>query len=178
MNAAPDRERLRAQLIRHEAIRLKPYVDTVGKLTIGVGRNLDDVGLSEDEALYLLSNDLDQRIRALIAAYPWFVDLDPARQAVLVDMAFMGLAKLAGFTRMLAAFARKDYDDAAAEMLHSRWATQVGHRAIDLARQTISGVWQPTTETPAPLPFPQGPLIPPADRARLGVETPTKGHPK
>lgn len=141
MTSSPDRARLKAQLIVHEDLRTHAYVDTVGKLTIGVGRNLDDVGLSRDECLVLLDNDIDARIHGLITAYPWFSKLDPVRQAVLVNMAFMGLKKLAGFHRMLMAVEMEDFDAAATEMLASRWATQVKGRAITLAKQMISGRW-------------------------------------
>jgi lysozyme len=138
-----DRDRLRAQLQRHEAFRGKPYVDTVGKLTIGYGRNLDDVGISESEGDFLLENDIDVRVRALVVRYPsWFPALDPIRQAVLVNMAFMGLARLAGFVKMISAVSGGDYETAADEMLASKWAQQTGHRAGELAAQMRSGAWQ------------------------------------
>lgn len=137
-----DRERLRAQLVRHEGERLRAYVDTVGKLTIGCGRNLEDPGISHDEAQYLLSNDIDVRVRALFTRYPtWFPQLDAVRQSVLVNMAFMGIAKLAGFRKMLAALERGDYDTAAEEMLDSLWARQVGARARELSTQMRTGQW-------------------------------------
>jgi lysozyme len=138
-----DRAKLRAQLVRHEALKLKPYVDTVGRLTIGVGRNLDDQGINEDEAFYLLSGDIDRVIRGLLARYPgWFPTLDPVRQATLVNMGVnLGLGGLAGFTRMLDAIARGDYARAADEMTASKWATQVGMRAGELAVQMRTGAW-------------------------------------
>ncbi len=138
-----DRDHLRAQLIRHEGMRAKPYRDTVGKLTIGVGRNLDDVGIAENEAEYLLAGDIERATRGLVARYPtWFPDLDPVRQAVLVNMAFnLGLSKLAAFTHMLAAVASKQYGLAADEMITSRWALQVGDRAVELAAQMRTGQW-------------------------------------
>lgn len=137
-----DRERLRTQLQRHEGFRDRAYVDTVGKLTIGYGRNLDDVGISEPEGEFLLENDIDVRVRALTARYAWFPDLDPVRQAVLVNMAFMGLARLAGFTKMLDAVARRQYGLASDEMIASKWAQQTGHRAGELAAQMRLGAWQ------------------------------------
>lgn len=139
-----DRERLLAQLRRHEAVRLKPYRDLVGKLTIGVGRNLEDVGITEAEADYLLNGDVDRATRSLFARYPsWFTELDPIRQAVLVNMAFnLGLTRLAGFTHMLAALAGKQYGLAADEMITSKWALQVGDRAVELAAQMRTGEWQ------------------------------------
>ncbi len=138
-----DRQKLRAQLIRHEGERLKPYLDTVGKLTIGVGRNLDDVGITADESAYLLSGDIDRATRGLFARYPtWFPTLDPVRQSVLVNMAFnLGLARLAGFTRTLACVAGGQYGDAADAMRQSKWATQVKGRAVELSEQMRTGAW-------------------------------------
>lgn len=130
---------LYAQLARHEGVRLKPYRDTEGKLTIGIGRNLDDVGIFPDEAHYMLEHDVAARIGALNHALPWFPRLDPVRQRILIDMAMMGVEKLLGFHRMLAALRIGDYDEAANEMLDSKWARQVGARAQRLARWMRTG---------------------------------------
>lgn len=135
-----DRAILRAQLIRHEGLRLKPYRDTLGVLTIGVGRNLDDRGLTEGEALYLLDSDIDLCERQLVARFPWFAALDAERQRVLLDMVFnLGLTRLLDFKKMLSAVGRGDYAAAAAEMLASRWATQVGARAKRLGLMMSTG---------------------------------------
>jgi lysozyme len=138
-----DRAKLRAQLVKHEGLRLRPYVDTVGRLTIGVGRNLDAEGITDDEAHYLLSGDIDRVIKGLFARYPtWFPGLDPVRQAVLVNMGVnLGLAGLAGFTKMLDCVARGDYGGASEEMTRSRWASQVGSRAAELTVQMRTGAW-------------------------------------
>ncbi len=139
-----NRTRLREQLERHEGVRLKPYRDTVGKLTIGIGRNLDDVGIFQHEASYLLVGDIERATRGLTTRYgSWFSSLDPIRQAVLINMAFnMGLTTLAGFTHTLDCVARGQYADAADRMLQSKWAKQVGHRAVELAAQMRTGEWQ------------------------------------
>jgi lysozyme len=134
------RDALRAQLIRHEGLRLRPYIDTVGKTTIGVGRNLDDRGISESEALFLLDNDIDMSIDELRARFEWFDELSEVRQRVLVDMTVnLGMPKLLGFKRTLAAIKRGDYVAAAAGMMASRWATQVGRRAHRLAAMMREG---------------------------------------
>ncbi len=125
---------LERDLIRDEDLRLRPYVDSVGKITIGVGRNLTDVGLAAAEAMFLLRNDLGQVEAFLESTFPWFAQLSPIRQRALMNMTFnLGVRGLAGFQRMLGAIARGDYDTAAAEMLNSRWAAQVGPRARRLA---------------------------------------------
>ena len=132
------RDALREQLRDHEGWKRYPYTDTVGKLTIGCGRNLDDRGLSDEEVAYLLNNDINLCIGQLLE-FPWFPDLDPIRQRVMVDLCFMGIGKLRGFKRMLAAMAARDYVTAAAELLASKYASQVGKRADTLAQMLRTG---------------------------------------
>jgi lysozyme len=134
------REQLRAALRRDEGIRLKPYRDTVGKLTIGIGRNLDDVGISHREADYLLDNDIDAAEQDCRRAFPWFGELNSVRQGVLINMAFnLGIVRLKQFVRTLAAVQRGDYATAAKGMLASKWATQVKGRAARLAAEMERG---------------------------------------
>jgi lysozyme len=129
-----NRDRLKEMLIRHEGLKLKPYKCTAGKTTIGVGRNLDDVGITRDEALDLLDNDIDRVLAELDRELPWWRQLDDARQEVLADMCFnLGLAGLLKFKKFLQALEFCDYRTAAAEMLDSAWAVQVGGRATELA---------------------------------------------
>jgi lysozyme len=135
-------DHLRQQLHRDEGLRLMPYTDTVGKLTIGVGRNLTDRGISDDEAQYLLDNDIAICIGELRSAYPWFDRLDEARQGVLVNMCFnLGMPKLAKFGTTLGLVRTGKYPQAAVAMLQSKWAQQVGNRAVRLAEQMRDGVW-------------------------------------
>jgi lysozyme len=139
----PDRERVRTQLIQDEGIRLKPYQDTVGKTTIGVGRNLDDVGISAMEAYMLLDHDIDRAIIGLVGKFPWFRDQDPVRQAVLVNLCFnMGLKSLSGFVNTLAAFESHNYEAAATGLKKSKWYKQVGaSRSSRLIQMTRTGEW-------------------------------------
>jgi lysozyme len=121
---------------------LRPYTDTVGKLTIGYGRNLSDNGITRAEALLLLDHDIDDAMQDLMARYPWTATLDPVRFAVLVEMSFnLGIARLSGFKNTLRAVERGDYDKAADGMLASKWASQVKGRAVTMARQMRSGAW-------------------------------------
>lgn len=131
------------QLKRDEGLHLFPYKDSAGKLTIGYGRNLDDNGISEDEAYILLVNDIDRVRTQLARAVPWYRDMNhPAREAVLENMAFnLGTAGLMRFTRALEAVRAGVYNDAAKHMLHSLWAKQVGQRAERLAEQMRKGEW-------------------------------------
>jgi lysozyme len=135
-----DDARLLEQLERHEGLRLKPYRDTVGKLTIGVGRNLTDVGLSESEARFLLRTDVTRVKADLDTHLPWWRGLDDVRARVLADMAFnLGIAGLVGFRDTLAAVRAGRWADAAAGMRASKWAGQVKGRAERLASMMQTG---------------------------------------
>lgn len=136
---AEDREKLKLQVMRHEGIRLKPYQDTVGKWTIGVGRNLSDRGITNDEAEFLLENDLHECISDC-RNFPWFDALDGVRQRVICDMRFnLGASGLRRFRNTLAAISRADYNAAADGMVRSLWARQVKGRATALAAMMRTG---------------------------------------
>ena len=131
---------LTSQLLSDEGLRLKPYRDTVGKLTIGCGRNLDDVGITQDEAMLLLQNDIRKAYADLTTALPWVQTLDDVRQNVLINMTFnMGIGGLLRFKNTLGMIQRHEYNQAASAMLQSLWATQVGARAKRLADQMRTG---------------------------------------
>lgn len=124
------------QLRRHEGIRRKPYLDTVGKTTVGVGRNLDDKPLTDDEITYLFLHDVDDATddAKMAIGEPVFHALTEPRKAVLVNMAFnLGLTRLRKFKKMLVAIKTGQWSEAAEEMLASAWAQQVGPRAQELA---------------------------------------------
>jgi len=131
------------QLIRHEGMRLKPYKDTVGKTTIGVGRNLDDVGITEEEAMMLLKRDMQVARTELLSTYPAFNFLSDERLHAFTNMVFnMGINRFGGFKNMIAAVVVHDYSEAAKQMLDSRWAKQVGRRAIELSEQVRTDEYQ------------------------------------
>ena len=128
--------RLAQQLLIDEGLRLKPYRCTAGKLTIGVGRNLEDRGITEAEAMGLLDNDIKSFWGQLVVKLPWVMQAPDTVQEVLLNMCFnLGMAGLLGFKRTLALLEAKEYDAAAREMLNSVWAKQVGQRAVRLAAQ-------------------------------------------
>lgn len=134
-----DRQLLRSQLERHEGLRLRPYRDIVGKLTIGFGRNLDDIGITRDEAMAMLDNDIDQA-ELNLRTVDEYNTLDPIRQTVLANMCFnLGFRGLMGFRNLWRAIGRQDWHSAAREMLDSKWAVQVGRRAQELAAIMRSG---------------------------------------
>jgi len=146
---------IREQLLRDEGERLKPYLDCCGrywrecsckvrgKLTIGIGRNLDDQGIAHLEALSLNDNDIRDFTKELVEALPWVATLDDARFGAFLNLCFnMGVTGLLGFKNMLLAARLGRWDKAAAELLDSDYATQVGDRAKRLAKQLETGVWQ------------------------------------
>lgn len=126
-----------------EGERLKPYMDSVGKMSIGVGRNLTDRGIRRDEMELMFANDVKEAKEELLKSHYWAGFLDEPRQEVLINMSFnMGLPTLSKFTRTLQAIKNGRYSDAADEMLDSKWARQVGKRAERLSKQMRTGVRQ------------------------------------
>jgi lysozyme len=135
-----DIDKFKAELTRDEGQRLFPYTDTVGKITIGVGRNLTDNGITPAECDMLLSNDIVHVISMLNQSTPWWRTLTENRQRVLANMCFnLGWPRLMLFKRMLAAMQAGDVETAAKEMLDSTWAKQVGARATRLADMWRAG---------------------------------------
>lgn len=139
-------DNIRDQLIRDEGRVLSAYQDHLGFWTIGVGRLIDKRrggGISQDEADYLLDNDIRKCRSQILARWPWVESLDAVRQAVLVNMCFqLGINGLAGFTNTLKLMRKGDYAGASAGMLASQWARQTPARAQRLAAQMKEGVWK------------------------------------
>jgi lysozyme len=126
---------------RHEGFRRKPYLCSAGKRTVGYGRNLDDTGISEVEAEWLLRRDID-KATAQLAAEPYWAGLDDVRRAVLQDMVVnLGWVGLSKFLRFRSALAARQYDRASTEMLDSAWHRQVTTRAKRLASMMQTGLW-------------------------------------
>ena len=157
-----DYSKLLDKLIEHEGMVLTVYQDSLGIDTIGIGRNLEDRGISKEEldhmdipnmdviyehginendARYLAKNDVQIVEKELLAAHPCVAELDAVRQLVLVDMAFnMGVPRLRKFKKMWEAVHEKNFPTAAKEMLDSRWANQVKSRSVKLANMMHTGV--------------------------------------
>lgn len=137
---------LATQLEREEGRRRSAYTDSLGFLTVGVGRLIDarkGGGLSDAEIDFLLANDIRAKTREVAAALPWFDRLNDARQAALVGMAFqLGTAGLLGFKQSLAAIRDEHYALAETLLLQSAWAKQTPERAHRMARQVATGEWQ------------------------------------
>ena len=156
-----DRTKLIEKLIQHEGLKLQVYKDTLGIDTIDIGRNLEDRGITKEEldaldiptighvyeygiteadAVYLATNDVQIVEKELLSAHPCVAELDAVRQLVLVDMAFnMGVPRLRKFKKMWAAIHENNFMVAAKEMLDSRWAVQVKSRSHKLANMMHHG---------------------------------------
>ena len=155
------RENFIEKLIASEGLKLQVYQDTLGIDTIGIGRNLEDRGITKEElddldipsidhvyeygiteadAVYLATNDVQIVEDELVRAHPCVDRLDSVRQLILMDMAFnMGVPRLCKFVKMWNAIHEEDYPTAAKEMLDSRWANQVKSRSTKLANAMHNG---------------------------------------
>jgi lysozyme len=121
---------------------LFPYRDTVKKLTIGYGRNLDDNGITRDEAELMLDNDMGDAVTDA-SSLPYWGSLSPVRQIIMSDMVYnLGLTKLLNFKKMHAALEIRDYNLAAHEMKDSKWYRQTERRAKVLVEAMQTGLWK------------------------------------
>ena len=149
-----DKEVLKHILIADEGMKLFPYMDCCGKpwrqcpcgfkgkLTLGVGRNLEDVGITEDEAILLLENNINSSIIQVERNFgSWFSKLNSARKMVIISMAFnMGIDGLKTFQKMIKSISSGDFTSASNQMLMSKWSSQVGNRAIILSQIMKTGI--------------------------------------
>tara|TARA_R100000664_G_scaffold34230_1_gene55393 strand:+ start:6370 stop:6867 length:498 start_codon:yes stop_codon:yes gene_type:complete len=155
-----NKEKLIDQLIKHEGMVLQVYKDSLGIDTIGIGRNLEDrgitdgelmhmnmirediheVGITEENARFLLQNDIDIVEKELWNAHKCIDTLGDVRTRVLLDMAFnMGVPRLCKFVKMWDAIHKSNFDEASVQMLDSRWAKQVKSRSITLSEAMRKG---------------------------------------
>ena len=137
---------LAEQLKRDEGLVLHAYNDSLGYCTIGYGRLIDNRkggGITQQEATYLLENDIRKVSAQINQEIPWAVKLDYPRFSVLCNMAFqMGIAGLLKFENTLKMIQSGDYEGAGKGMLNSLWATQTPERAARLAKQMLTGQFQ------------------------------------
>ena len=132
-------ESLANQLIRHEGLRLEVYECTNGYKTIGVGRNIQTNGITEEEAILMLKTDID-RSRKELETFYWWEELDEVRKDCLINMVFnLGFPTFKKFKGLISDLEDKNYKMASLNMLDSRWAKQVKGRAKELAEQMRTG---------------------------------------
>ena len=138
---SPDaRQKIKSLLVHHEGIKLFPYTDTTGNLSIGCGRSLSTRGITQIEAFYLLDDDIQYFLDKLNHFLPFFTKMSENRQVALVDMCFnLGVQGFLNFRNMILALESGDYERAAREMLDSKWAEQTGERATTLANIIRTG---------------------------------------
>ena len=141
-NAAPD-DLLIGRIVEHEGIKKFAYKDTLGYITAGVGRCLQEgvgKGLSIDEIFFLLRNDIAD-FRHQLKDFDWFKNQDDVRQGVLIELCFnLGLSHLLGFKNMLAALLIKNYPLAVKELCDSAWSKQVSAaRVNDIKGRLLNG---------------------------------------
>jgi len=139
-------------LIEEESLKLHPYKDSKGNLTIGIGRNLDSNGISEAEAVYLNNNDI-ARVESLLDEYlPWWRQLDEIRQLAMADLCFnMGIGDsnhgLLSFGHpggTLEHIRAGRWEEASIGLLNSKWAGDVKERrAARLAGMMRVGILIP-----------------------------------
>mgnify|MGYP003133995700 FL=1 len=145
-----DRSKLVEELIKDEGYKYEIYLDHLGYPTFGVGHLVletdeeygQPVGtpVSEKRILECLNNDIDIVCKELDQNMTWWSELDDTRQRVLANMAFnLGLPRLGKFKKFLAAVQEQDWEKAAVEMMDSKWATQVGNRAVRLKEKMLNG---------------------------------------
>jgi len=120
-------------IIKHEGLKLKPYICPAGKLTIGVGRNIEENGISENEAMYMLENDIKRCENELREIFDNFDELPKNVKIALIDMIFnLGKPRFLQFKKMIQAIKEGNFKRAAEEAKNSRWCKQVGSRCEDV----------------------------------------------
>lgn len=145
-----DMQKLKNLIRYQEASKFFPYDDAtglpvhapIGKITIGVGRNLEEKGIDAIEIDQMLTNDINYFVASLEHVYPWFAGLDDVRQGVLVDMCFnLGVKGLAEFTSFLFHMEHEQYEDAATAILDSKAEQELPRRYKDCATMVKTGEW-------------------------------------
>jgi len=130
------------QLKIHEGFRSNVYTCSGGKKTVGYGRNLDDVGLTVEESEMLLRNDVLTATTQVLNAFPWMSSWNDARSSAIINLTFnIGINGVKKFKNALSSMKENDFENGAFHLLDSKWAAQVGDRAIEIAEQIRTGKW-------------------------------------
>lgn len=135
--------KLEMSIINHEGVSPFAYFDDKGYITIGIGKNIDrqsQTGLSTDEMIYLMRHDIRECEKELVN-YDWYNNTHGARKDVLTELCYnMGLPKMKTFKKMISSLHKKDYNEAASQLINSKWTSQVGiRRATNMSYQLKSG---------------------------------------
>ena len=138
------RDETKASLVemleRQEGYRQYPYKCPAGYWTVGIGRNLEANGIDHNEAIMLLDSDITKCESELLRAWPEFMNLNEARQVVVLNMCFqMGVAGFMMFTSTRRHMEAQECSDASEHMLDSRWHSQTPSRCEELALIMATG---------------------------------------
>lgn len=132
-------ELLEGSIKGHEGLRLSPYKDTTGNLTVGYGHNCNDV-ITEEVAEVLLASDIGTALAETTRLLPWVADIpSDARKRAFVELVYNMGEKVLGFHNALACARRGDWPGCVAGFHNSLWDKQVGHRAADLEALLLTG---------------------------------------
>ena len=127
---------IKDMLIKHEGLVCNTYKCSEGKLTIGVGRNLEANGISEDEALYMLDNDIERVKESLDKSFKMWRCMPKRARMVCIDMTFqMGITGFLGFRKTIALMQMGMWLEASEEIFDSKYAIQTPNRAAFNSRQ-------------------------------------------
>jgi lysozyme len=133
------KQSLKKRIEKHEGRRAKPYKDTLGNMTGGVGRNLEAIPFSQDEMDLMFENDFKRAVRGA-ESFPEYRSLSEARQGVILELCFwIGPGGLRKFVRMWAAIRTHRWEKAKKELLDSKLHSQVPGRTEMLANVLLTG---------------------------------------
>lgn len=129
---------------------LKMYEDSKGILTVGVGHNIEERGISQAVSELMFEEDLQITVDECSQRFSWFNDMGEVRQAAIVDMVFnMGMPTFRTFTNTISYLSNRSYLSASMEMLRgtgpegkSKWYNDVGSRALTISKMVETGEWQ------------------------------------
>ena len=129
-------DKIKAMLVRHEGLVCHLYQCKADKTSIGVGRNLTDVGISEDEAMYLLANDIKRTTEDLDKNYGAWITFPAEARMVCIDLVFnLGITGFMKFKKTRQLMELGMWLEASEELLDSRYATQLPNRSAYNSRQ-------------------------------------------
>ena len=133
--AAASLSEVKERVRSHEGFELKPYVDTLGFLTGGVGHKIlpsEEVPTTEEGWLKLYDQDFDKAVAAADEITP--DDIHPTAFGIITEMIFqLGKQGCMNFKKMHKALAEKDHVEASMQMLDSKWRKQTKARCESLA---------------------------------------------
>jgi lysozyme len=125
----------------HEGCCLTMYRCPADRLTVGYGHNIEDNGISQATAEFILDEDIRKAQAIVSFSFPWFAKLSEPRKAAVIDLRFNLGNRLNQFVKFIAAMARQDYEAATDELTDSLWFKQVGRRGIRISEMIRFGAW-------------------------------------